>query len=178
MKQRVTRSFPVLLLILTLGGFGPYFVGTAQAADPKAGDWTGGAAIGFLGNTPDATAFAANFNADVFLTSEVSIGPLLQLGATGDLTQIGLSGQAKYWVELSKIDKRAKLTLQAGIGFLHADLHESDTSWLIPLGVGLDYALTQRVGLTATFLLNFTDIHTGRGTDAHVMPGLTFGIRF
>jgi hypothetical protein len=70
------------------------------------------------------------------------------------------------------------MNLQAGLGFLHADLHTSDTSFLIPIGVGLDFALNQQVSLISTFLLNFTDVDTGRGTDTNVMPGLTFGIRF
>ena len=61
---------------------------------------------------------------------------------------------------------------------MHANYLTSDTSFLIPLGVGLDYVLTQQVSLTSTFLLNFTDLDTGSGNDTHVMPGLTFGIRY
>jgi hypothetical protein len=134
--------------------------------------------MGFLGNTPDGTAFATNVHADYFLTRPLSVGPLAQFAVTGDLFQVGLSGQMKYWLDLPGVDKRLKMNLQGGLGFLHADLHTSDTSWLIPLGVGLDYALNQRLSLTATFLLNFTDVDTGRGTGATVMPGLTFGVRF
>ncbi|MES4786391.1 MAG: hypothetical protein C4294_11855 [Nitrospiraceae bacterium] len=68
--------------------------------------------------------------------------------------------------------------LQAGIGFVHADRLDSDTSWLIPIGFGLDYAVAQRMALTADFLVNFADLDTGHGKDAHVMPGLYFGVRF
>jgi hypothetical protein len=89
-----------------------------------------------------------------------------------------LSGQGKYWLDLPGLDTRLKMNLQGGLGFLHADLHTSDTSFLIPIGVGLDFALNQQVSLTSTFLLNFTDVDTGRRTDANVMPGLTFGFRF
>ena len=67
------------------------------------------------------------------------------------------------------------MNLQEGLGFLHADLHTSDTSFLIPIGVGLDFALNQLVSLTSTFLLNSTDIDTGRRTGTNVMPELTFG---
>ena len=140
--------------------------------------WSGGAAIGFLSNTPDGTAFAFNLHADRFLQRNVSLGPLVQLGFTGDLTQVGFSGQGKYWIDLPETDNRAKVVLQAGIGFVHADFFRNDTSWLIPLGIGVDYALTRTVSLTGTFLLNFTDLDTGPGTDTNVMPGLTFGIRF
>lgn len=167
----------VLVVGFTLGLIG-YGWEPAQAGEPKAGTWTGGGALGFLGDTPDGTAFALNFNAEAFLNPTLSVGPLLQLGFTGDLTQIGLSGQAKYWIIFPNTANRVKLNLQGGFGFVHADFLKDDTSWLIPLGVGVDYAVSDRVSLTATFLLNFTNLHTGFGTDAHVMPGLTFGLRF
>jgi hypothetical protein len=140
--------------------------------------WSGGMALGFVGNTPDATALALNFNIDRFLTRQVSVGPLLQLGVTGDLTQVGTSGQAKYWLDISETDHRAKLVLQGGFGFVHAGLYGTDTSWLIPLGVGLDYKVDRTLALSATFLLNFTDVEPSRGAYTSVMPGLTFGIRF
>ena len=69
------------------------------------------------------------------------------------------------------------MNLQGGLGFLHADRHTSDTSFLISIGVGLDIALNQQVSLSSTFLLNFTDVDTGRRMGASVMPRLTFGDR-
>lgn len=162
------------LLLATVWGGAP-----GHAAElMKPGTWSGGSAVGFLGNTPDGTAAALNFHADGFLARNFSLGPLLQLGLTEDLTQIGFSGQGKLWIDLPGIADRAKLVLQGGLGFVHADFRESDTSWLIPLGVGLDYKLNDMIGLTATFLLNFTDLDTGPGSNTNVMPGLTFGVRF
>lgn len=119
--------------------------------EPATPTWSGGAAVGFLSNTPDGTAFALKLHADRFLHRNVSFGPLLQLGFTGDLTQIGFSGQGKYWIDLPETDNRARLVLQAGMGFVHADFFRNDTSWLIPLGMGIDYALTKTVSLTGTF---------------------------
>ena len=46
------------------------------------------------------------------------------------------------------------------------------------MGMGTHYELNQQLSLTSTFLFNFTDVETGRGTDASVSPGLTFGILF
>jgi len=151
---------------------------TSQASELRQGSWTGGAGIGFLGNTPDGTAFALNLNADYFIASQLSIGPLVQFALTGDLFQMGASGQVKYWFSLPGVDSRLKLNVQGGVGLLYADRFKSDTSWLIPIGIGLDYALNNNLALTAAFLLNFTDVETGRGSDASVMPGLTFGVRF
>lgn len=158
--------------------FGFFQVGLAHTEDLPAREWSGGAAIGFLGNTPDGTAFALNIHGDRFLNRNFSIGPLMQLGVTGDMSQVGLSGQGKYWVNIPDTSDKLKLVLQGGLGFAHADLRGSDTSWLIPLGVGLDYKVDERMALTSTFLLNFTDLEPRPGTHTTVMPGLTVGVRF
>ncbi len=106
------------------------------------------------------------------------MGPLAQIATTGDLFQFGFSGQMKLWVDLPGFENRLKLNVQGGLGFLHADMFTSDDAWLIPVGVGLDYALNPSVSLTSTFLFNFNDVDTGHGTGAHATPGLTFGLRF
>ncbi|TMQ25581.1 MAG: hypothetical protein E6K65_16375 [Nitrospirae bacterium] len=90
---------------------------TSRNVESATPTWSGGAAVGFLSNTPDGTAFAFNLHADRFLQRNVSLGPLVQLGFTGDLTQVGFSGQGKYWIDLPKTNNRAKVVLQAGIGF-------------------------------------------------------------
>jgi len=119
-----------------------------------------------------------NGNADYFVTERVSVGPLIQLGLTDDMTQMGLSGQMKYWVTSPASGDRGQLYLQGGVGAVHTDFLRDDTSWLVPLGVGYDYAITPTVSLTSAFLVNFTDLHTGFGTGADVMPGFAFGVRF
>ncbi len=167
--------FTVGVAVAVIGAPGP---APAQAANSQAGAWTGGGALGLLANTPDNTAFALNLDFNYRLNHELSVGPLLQLGFTGDLTLTGLSGQAKCWLNVPGTGDRGKLVLQAGLGFVHADFRQSDTSWLLPIGVGFEYALDRRFAVTATFLLNFTDLDTGGGTGTNVMPGLTLGLRF
>ena len=151
---------------------------SASALDDKPGSLTFGAGLGFLGGTPDGTAFALNGYADAFVAPNVSLGPLLQLAVTGDMTQIGLSGQGKYWIPIPNTGKRLKLAVQGGLGFVHAAFRDDDTSFLIPLGITADYVLSPKLSVTGTFLLNITDLDTGHGTNAHAMPGLTFGVRF
>ena len=176
MKQRWLH---IQLVMMTVTIFAWPMPGFAQSiANPVPGQWSAGGGVGFLGATPSGTAFALNLHADNFLNRYFSIGPLLQVAFVGSLSQVGLSGQAKYWLDIPNTSNRMKVVLQGGLGFLHADRLDADTSWLIPLGVGLDYAMTEKLALTANFLINFTDIDTGHGKDAHVMPGLTFGIRF
>lgn len=139
--------------------------------------WRGGIGFGVLGSTPDGTAFTTNGHADYFLTEQLSVGPLVQVGFTDDMAQIGLSGQGKYWIPLSGTNSRAQAHLESGLGLVHADAGPSDTAWLIPFGIGYDYALESGQTLSGTMLLNFTNLQTGsKHTD--VMPGFILGVEF
>jgi hypothetical protein len=134
--------------------------------------------LGILGSTPDDTALAINGNLDYFVNEQVSVGPLLQFGVTDDMTQVGLSGQGKYWIDLPGTGGRGKMALQSGLGFVHSDFRSADSSWLVPLGVGYEHAWESGRSLTASALVNFTNLHTGAGSGADVMPGFVFGMRF
>lgn len=169
-----------LLCLMGLGVIGMPSAVLASDSSPHQ-SWSGGATMGFLGNTPDGAAFALNLNAEAKITQQFSIGPLLQLGFTDDLTLVGFSGQGKYAIRIPELGDRFKVMLQGGIGFVHADKGPSDTSFLIPLGVGVDYQINSGLAFKSDFLLNFTDLDVGRGrghNDTNVMPSLTFGVRF
>lgn len=168
--------FFVSLAVLTVFFAAPHTVWAV--AEPTPGAWTYGGGVGFIGNTPSHTAWAFNAHVDNFLSRNFSLGPLLQVAFTGALSQVGLSAQAKYWMEIPDTANRLRAVFQGGIGFLHADRLNSDNSFLIPIGAGLDYLISQRMALTTNFIVNFTDIDTGNGRDAHVMPSLTVGVRF
>jgi hypothetical protein len=149
--------------------------------------------MGFLGNTPDGVAeFAINGHADYFVTDRFSLGPLAQYAGTGNDLLFGLSAQAKYWWHLPNTGNRARILAQGGFGFMRAGIEDTDsgtsntfTSFVIPVGIGLDYALTSRMALTADFLVNFTSLGetvraAGREFDLHtnVMPAFYVGVRF
>ncbi len=135
------------------------------AAQQKAADkkLAFGGALGLQTDTPDGTAFALGFYGDYFLTPEVSVGRLLQMGFTNDLRQGGLSAQAKYTLNVGGMPE-LKPHVQAGIGLIHADLDrpgrgsQSDTSYLIPFGVGAEYRLTDSVSLDTSFLFNINNL--------------------
>ena len=149
--------------------------------------------MGFVGSTPDGVAeFAFNGHADYFVAERFSIGPLAQYAGVGNDFLFGLSAQARYWWDIPGTDHVAKLVLQGGFGFVRAGIKDTDSgtantygSFLIPIGVGIDYAVTKRLALTADFLLNFTALGEtvragGLEFDLHtnVMPALYLGIRF
>jgi hypothetical protein len=148
------------------------------AIEPRAGLWSAGAGVGVLGDIPGGvgkpsdTGFALNLYADRFIDSVVSIGPLLQVA---DFSQVAFSLQPKYWLDVSLGNPGAKMNFQGGLGFLHA---EGETSYVIPVGIGIDYPMTRNFSFTMTVLLNFTGIDAGLGSGVHLMPGLTLGVRF
>ncbi len=162
MKERkLICAGVVIVLFLALTPFAEAQQVTSE--DRRARRFIFGGGLGLQANTPDGTAFALGFKGDYYFTQGFSVGPLLQLGFTGDLFQLGLTGQAKYTFDLPEIPA-LKPHIEAGIGFVYADLDRSgrrsddDVSFLIPLGVGTEYRLTNTISLDTTFLFNFTDL--------------------
>ncbi len=189
----VPRRPMVLPLLLTALIIIP--TGWVSAQDSTAdamGRWSGGTGIGFLGGTPDGVEFALNGHLNYFISEDISIGPLVQYAGAGDDFLFGLTVQGKYWWAIPDTNNQTKLVLQGGIGFARAGVREPElgfadtySSFLIPLGIGIDHAVNQQVSLTADFMLNITalgqDVRiAGREEDFHtnVMPGLYFGVRF
>lgn len=158
----------------------------------RAGQWSGGAGLGFLGNTPDGILeFAFNGHGDYFVHERLSIGPLAQYAGAGNDFLFGLSAQTRYWWDIPGI-AATRIVVQGGIGFVRAGIKDTDSgtantfsSFLIPIGIGIDHAVTERLSLTADLLLNFASLGEtvrarGRDFDLHtnLMPGFYVGIRF
>lgn len=194
MRYLIHLVRPVLLLVfLAVPIMMPTGLVSAQNPDNgQIGRWAGGGGIGFLGGTPDGVEFALNGNLDYFMAEDISVGPLVQYAGAGDDFLFGLTVQGKYWWAIPDTNNQTKLVLQGGIGFARAGVREpaigfADTygSFLIPLGVGIDHAVSTKVSVTADFMLNITALGqnvrvAGQEVDFHtnVMPGLYFGVRF
>jgi hypothetical protein len=151
----------VVIVVLT-----PIAEAQQYTADRRTDRFFFGATLGFQTDTPDSTAYAIGLYGDYYLTRGLSIGPLLQMGFTDDLMQLGLTAQAKYTFDLANIPQ-LKPHVQAGLGFIYADLDqgnwrsEDDTSFLIPFGVGAEYKLTNSISLDTTILFNITNLDVG-----------------
>ena len=178
-KRALWLTGGLLLAVLLVGS-----VAEAQqvpSAVSRAGRFVFGAGLGLQGDTVDDTAFALGVSGDYYLNNNFSIGPLLQFGLTGDLFQLGLTAQAKYTFDLAGLSA-IKPHVEAGIGFIYADLDlpdgrgGDDTSFLIPLGVGLEYRLSPRISLDTTLFFNFTDLDVRRGNDEFFLTWLV-GVR-
>jgi len=151
----------IIVVILAFTQFGE--AQQVQSEDNRVGRFILGGGLGLQAATPDGTAFALGFTGDYYLTQGFSIGPLLQMGFTGDLFQFSLTGQAKYTFDIKEIPA-LKPHIEAGIGFIYSNLdregreREHDVSFLIPLGIGTEYRLTDSISLDTTFLFNFTNL--------------------
>ncbi len=160
-ERRLICAGVIIAVILVLTQFTE--AQPVRSEDKREGRFIFGAGLGLQANTPDGTAFALGFTGDYYLTQGFSIGPLMQMGFTGDLFQFGLTGQAKYTFDIKEIPA-LKPHVEAGIGFIYADLDrgrlgsEHDTSLLFPLGIGAEYRLTNSISLDTNFLFNFTDL--------------------
>jgi hypothetical protein len=164
----------------------------ADATDPTPGRWSGGAGVGFWVNTPDGVEFGLEGHADYFWTRHVSVGPLAQYAGAGNDRIFGLSVQAKRWWVVPNTRRPARVAVQGGIGFVRADIEDADTgaadvsgSFLVPVGIALDYAVTRNVAVTVALLLNLTSLGErvrvgGREVDLRTdaMPALYLGVRF
>lgn len=159
-ERRLIGTAVIIVVFLALTQF-------AEAQQEFKGQRTGGfifgVGLGLQADTPDDTALALGLSGDYYLTPGFSIGPLLQMGFTDDLFQVGLSAQAKYTFHLPRMPE-LKPHIEGGIGFIYADLErearrdEDDLSFLIPAGVGAEYRLTNSLSLDTTFLFNFTNL--------------------
>jgi len=160
-ERRLICAGVIIVVFLVLSQFAN--AQGVQSEDQRTGRFILGAGLGLHAGTPDNTAFALGFNGDYYFTQGFSIGPLLQFGFTDDLFQFGFTGQAKYTFDLKEIPA-LKPHIEAGLGFIYLNLDrsrggsEDDVSFLIPLGMGVEYRLTNSISLDTNFLFNFTDL--------------------
>jgi hypothetical protein len=157
-ERRLIWTGVIIVVFLALTQFADAKQGSK---DQRIGSFIFGVGLGLQADTPDGTSLALGLSGDYYLTQGFSIGPLLQMGFTDDLFQLGLSAQAKYAFDLAKIPD-LKPHIEGGIGFIYSDLErrrdEDDVSFLIPVGIGAEYRLTNSISLDTTFLFNFTDL--------------------
>jgi hypothetical protein len=190
--QRPAALGLLMLAVWSLAGITVPGLADADVNDLRPGQWSGGVGAGFLTNTPDGVEFALTGHVDYSPIRGFSIGLLGQSTLGGNDHVFGLSAQAKYWWHIPGTRHVVKVVVQGGIGLVGADIDDTDsgvsdtyTSFLIPVGIGLESTVTKRIAMTAEFLLNFTALgeHVragGREFDlrTHVMPGFYLGVRF
>lgn len=156
MKQKGLALAVAIVLALTV------FLPAAAMAqlEQRAGRFYLGGEAGAVFGTDDGTALGLAVVGDYFIDQNLSIGPLAQVALTSRYFHLAPSAQLKYTLDL---DQRIKANVQGGIGFIYAEntrgpRDRDDTSFLIPVGGGLEYRFTDDIILSTTALFNFTDL--------------------
>lgn len=163
----------VIVTILTVGG-------PTEAQDR----WGFGTDVGLWTGTAANTRFAIGFNADYYLDRAFSVGPMMLLAPTGDLTEVAFAGVARYHFRAGAIN----IVPFAGLGLVHASLSRgngpssvdtNDTSYFIPLGLTLEYQLARKLALATTLMVNLHDLSFDQpvGND-RTSVALMFGVRY
>ena len=174
-RKIMLLAFLTYALVLTGGG---------PAEAQEANRLGFGTDLGFVSGTANGTVFALNFNLDYYLDRDFSIGPMVQLTPIGDLTRIAIAGVARYHFRTGVVN----IVPFAGLGLVHDDLNRgsgpgavdrNDTSHYIPLGVTVEYPVSNKLSLANTLMIGLHDINLnpGGGTD-QTSVSLLFGVRF
>ena len=173
------RSLLILLVMLGLIGTAPC-AGAASVSQGGDAHVTPRGFSALLENPRDSSSL--HINTDIFVRPYLSIGEATLVNP--DPTKSWQAVQAKVWFHPPALESSNTLFLQTGVGLLQADpLLPSQNPWalpslMVPFGLGMDYPTDAGRTLTTMFSLNLSDLKTGATTPTHVMPGLTFGIRF
>ncbi len=173
---RILIVTSVLVVAVTVGG-----EGHGQAQENRLGFGTD---LGFWAGTSNDTVFALGFNLDYFLDPAFSLGGMVLLAPTGDLTQIAFAPVGRFHINLNPVN----IVPFAGFGFVNANLDRgegpgsidrTDTSFYIPLGATLEFPVSRKIALASTLIVNIHDLNfdppVGRDQTS---VALLFGFRF
>ncbi len=171
-RMRVILAASALAATVSLSAVGP--------ALPQENRFGFGTDVGVWTGTVADERFALGFNLDYYLGPAFSVGPMVLLAPTGDLTEIAFAPVVRYHIRLTHLN----LVPFAGVGFVHADLErgrvdDSDTSYYIPLGLTAEVPVSEHIALAGTLLVNLHNLELDPpvGED-DTSVALMFGLRF
>jgi len=175
----------VIFVLLFVAWMSIWGVAPSEAQDHRAGQMVLGVDIGPALGTIDDSAFALSLSGDYYTSRNLSVGPLLQMAFTGNLSQFALSGQLKYTFDVLQ-GNPFRPNVQAGLGFVTAN-HDnvsgqaggslSDTSYVVPIGIGFEYKVKGGFYLSTTALLNFTNLNNSGAGKWQDSLSLMLGVR-
>ena len=178
-RARVQRTFFLVVLLAS----SLVDIPSVRADEAR---WGFGSDLGFTSGTVNGTVFTLGVNPEYYLDRNFSIGPMMQITPTGDLFQISFTGVARFRFRL---DNNWNLVPYTGLGLIHADLDRgngpnridrNDTSWLIPIGLSLEYQATHNMALSSTIQVNLHDINLSPSLSQndHTSVAALFGFRW
>ena len=154
-----------------------WFGGSAFALtfDRNPERWGFGADLGLWGGTVDGNLRPALAgNVDYYLDRAFSVGPMVLLSPSGDLTEFALAGVGRYHYRT----QIGNIVPFIGLGIIHASWEDqSSTSYYIPIGLSLEYQLTKKLAVSATGILNLHHLFpdTPDNKSGTMLIGLRYG---
>jgi hypothetical protein len=146
----------------------------------QSGAWGYAVEAGLQTGTADDSEFVLGFRPDYYLSSAFSFGGLIEITPTGDLTQVTLAATANFHFDMETF----RLSPFVGVGGVWADLEservdESDSSYVVPLGVALEVPFDRQLSFGASAAVNLTDLDFGpRGGEESSYFTLVALVRF
>ena len=153
-------------------------IGFAQGPAQR---WGFGVDLGMLVDTIDSTVFALGANADYYITSDFSIGPMIQIAPGTDYTQVSSWAVAKLHFSTKYVDF-APFT-GPGFTWAHAaagrlsPIDDDDASMSLVAGVELGLGMIGKYAISASGMYYVQNISFGTNENEG-NAAFMFGIRF
>jgi hypothetical protein len=113
--------------------------------------------IGFFADDPGGVNLGFEF--PIELNRNVSIGPWVTLGLADDFLLLSATANVRYHFDVFEGAKLRKLRpfLQGGVGLTYYDdddRNDDDTGFLMNMGLGAEYAVSEHVGVGSNIMFN------------------------
>ena len=115
------------------------------------------ASLGFFADDPGGLNLGFEFPIEV--NDHLSIGPWVTLGLADDFLLLSATANIRYHFDVFEGAKLRKLRpfLQGGVGLTYYDddaRHDDDTGFLMNMGLGAEYAVSEHVGVGSNIMFN------------------------
>jgi hypothetical protein len=175
-SARSTRIWIGLAAVTLLVGAAPALAQTGAgtrapakpAQDEKPGPWSVSGGVGF---TLDPDTFLMSLGAEYAGDEGFSAGPLLQVGVSDKHAIVAPTANGRYSFDLSDADddvlRKFRPFVQGGLGFAYVEKDRNgplgdreDVGFLLNMGFGLEYPVSERVSLGTSLLFNVLPVKT------------------
>ena len=115
------------------------------------------ASLGFFADDPGGLNLG--FEIPIEVNRNLSIGPWVALGLADDFLLVSATANLRYHFDVFEGAKLSKLRpfLQGGMGLTYYDddeLDDDDTGFLMNMGMGVEYAVDEHVGIGSNIMFN------------------------
>ena len=108
--------------------------------------------------SPNAGTFNLGVEAPIEFTRNLAVGPWMQIGMAEDVTTLAVTANVRYSFDAFEGAKLRKLRpyMQGGLGLAYTkpDNVDGETDFLINMGLGAEYGISDHVFVGSDFMIN------------------------